>query len=243
MILSLAVFTQLAAGCAPMVHVDTLAAIARTESGFHSGAINDNTGKRSYMPRTKNEAIALATELVTVKNHAVDLGLMQVNSKNLAGLGMTVTDAFDPCKSINAGARVLQTTFTPPAPGQDTQLALLQAISRYNTGNPTRGFTNGYVDKVIASAEKIVPAIRLGGLGASGQEGKEKSEPVQIPPTAMESVPPPPASWDVFGRARYARQHGASVAAGLNASQLPQLPVRLQPVQLQARKAEFSGVR
>ena len=86
MILSLAVFTQLAAGCAPMVHVDTLAAIARTESGFHTGAINDNTGKRSYMPRTKEEAIALATELVTVKNHVVDQGLMQVNRKNLTGL-------------------------------------------------------------------------------------------------------------------------------------------------------------
>ena len=157
---------------------------------------------------------------------------------------MTVADAFNPCKSINAGARVLQTAFTQPAPGQDTQPALLQAISRYNTGNPTRGFTNGYVDKVVASAEKIVPAIRLGGSGASGQEGKGKSEPLPLPPTAMESVPPPPpASWDVFGRARYAREHGASIAAGSNASQLPQLPVRLQPVQLQARKAEFSGAR
>lgn len=246
MILPWAVFTQLAASCAPMVHVDTLAAIAHIESGFHTGAINDNTGKRSYMPHTKEEAIALATELVTVKNHVVDLGLMQVNSKNLADLGMTVADAFDPCKSINAGARALQTAFTPPVPGQDTLPALLQAISRYNTGNSTRGFTNGYVDKVVASAEKIVPAIRSSASRVNGQEGKENSEPVLIPPTAMESVPPPPpppASWDVFGGARYARKHGASVAAGSNALELLQLPVRLQPVQLQARKTEVSGAR
>jgi type IV secretion system protein VirB1 len=240
MILSLAVFAQLAASCAPMVHVDTLAAIARTESGFHSGAINDSAVKRSYLARTKEEAIALATELVSVKNRMVDLGLMQVNSKNLAALGMTVADAFDPCKNINAGARVLLAAFTPPAARQDAQPALLKAISRYNTGDPGRGFTNGYVSKVIASAEKVVPAIRLGN---ATQKVQEKAGPLPPMPAPAVVVARPPAPWDVFGRARYARGQEANAAIDSTASDSPQQPARLQPFRLKANELEAADLR
>jgi type IV secretion system protein VirB1 len=229
-ILPLAVFTQLAASCGPTVHVDTLAVIARTESGFHTGAINDNTDKRRYLPRTREEAIAIATDLVTVKHHSVDLGLMQVNSANLPSLGMTVADAFDPCKSIAAGARVLVAAYRPPPTGQDAQPALLQALSRYNTGHPVRGFTNGYVRTVQASAEQIVPAIRVGGSAGSGQAEGE----------GIASAPPrPPPSWDVYGQARYTREQGGLVFGGSQPAQAPapapgapQPPA--QPVQLKA---------
>ena len=238
MILPLAVFTQLAASCGPSVHVDTLAAIARTESGFHTGAINDNTGRRRYLPRSREEAIALATDLIVAKHQSVDLGLMQVNSANLSGLGMTVADAFDPCKNVAGAARVLTAAYRVPAAGQDTQPALLQALSRYNTGHPARGFANGYVAKVQASAEQVVPAIRLSGEAPGGQEGEQG--------TAAPQLPPPPPNWDVFGQARYARQYGSSVFGGSRPMPQPvpsaapasspaqAAPVQLQPVQLGA---------
>ena len=235
MILSLAVFTQLAASCGPAVHVDTLAAIARTESAFNTGAINDNTDRRRYLPRSREEATALATDLITVKRHSVDLGLMQVNSANLPGLGMSIADAFDPCKNISGAARVLTAAYRAPAPGQDTQPALLQALSRYNTGGPIRGFSNGYVAKVQASAEQVVPAIRLGGAPASGQAGGEGPSAPQFPP--------PPPSWDVFGQARYARQYGGIVFGGARPAQAPApaLPVQPPPVQLQPVQLEASA--
>jgi type IV secretion system protein VirB1 len=233
MILPLAVFTQLAASCGPSVNLNTLAAIARTESAFETGAINDNTDRRRYQPRSREEAIALATDLITTKRHNVDLGVMQVNSANLPGLGMTVADAFDPCKNINGAARVLSAAYRAPAAGQDTQPALLQALSRYNSGSPVRGFSNGYVTKVQASAREIVPAIRVTGSAVSGQAGREAPG---TPP-----LPPQPPSWDVFGQARYARQYGGMVFSG---SRQPQAsapiapanptPVPLQPVQLEA---------
>ena len=48
MIVTLAAFVQLAASCAPSVAVETLAAVARHESGFNDTMVNDNTARRYY---------------------------------------------------------------------------------------------------------------------------------------------------------------------------------------------------
>ena len=64
--------------------------------------------------------------------HSVDLGLMQINSMNLGLLGLSVSDAFTACRSVEAAAK------------------LLALFSRYNTGSPHRGIANGYATKVLA---------------------------------------------------------------------------------------------
>ena len=202
MILELAAFATLAATCAPSVAPETLAAIARTESGFNAHAINLNGSGGGTQPvGSREEAIALATELIVVRGRSVDLGLMQVNSTNLGRLGLSITDAFEPCRSLEAGARVLAEGYTAAAHGEaDPQRALRVALSRYNTGHPERGFANGYVGRVEASAERVVPAIRLRG------EASANPTPPSPPPAASHTPPGPPA-WDVFGQARQARQH------------------------------------
>lgn len=208
MIVELAVFAQLAGSCAPKIAVETLAAVARTESGFNQLAINDNTTRRSHKVSSRAEAIALATELVVVDRHSVDLGLMQINSANFPRLGMTVTDAFDPCRSLAAAQQVLVDGYAAPAPGDDHQPALHQALSRYNTGHPVRGVTNGYVQRVQASAEVVVPAIRLRGEASGGSATPMPSPLGGGTPVLVQPLPPPPASWDVYGQARAARGHG-----------------------------------
>lgn len=231
MILSLATFVQLAVSCGPSVHPDTLAAVARTESGFHTAAINDNTDGGRYLLGSAEEAVRVATDLITTKRHSVDLGLMQINSANLPGLGMTIADTFDACKNIGAGARVLVSDYRPE-PGENAQSALLRALSRYNTGHPKRGFGNGYVTRVQASAQQIVPAIRLGGASTTGQDPGERT-------SAASATPPLPPAWDVFGQARYARQFGSVRVSGSPAApdsaatQPAKSPALLQPVQLQ----------
>ena len=207
MIVQLALFTQLAASCAPHVAVETLAAVARTESSFDALAMHDNTTGRTFHPVTQDEAIALATELIVAERHSVDLGLMQINSLNFPSLGMTITDAFDPCRSMAGADRVLVQGYVVPAAGSDQQQALHQALSRYNTGDPARGVADGYVRKVQASAEVIVPAIRLRGDG--------NASPAPLPssgnaPVLVQPLPPPPASWDVYGQARAARGQGVA---------------------------------
>jgi type IV secretion system protein VirB1 len=129
-LIPLALITQLAMTCAPGVAPETLAAIAQTESHFNPLAIHDNTTSRFYSPADDAAAITTAQRLAT-QGHSVDLGLMQINNRNLGLLGLSINKAFDPCASLAASAE------------------LLSSFSRYNTGSPTRGFENGYVAKIV----------------------------------------------------------------------------------------------
>ena len=193
-------FAALSRSCAPHVAVETTAAVARTESGLDVLAIHDNTTGRTYKPATREAAIVLTSELVNVGRHSVDLGIMQINSANFAWLGMSISDAFDPCRSLAAADQVLVRGYVAPAPGADQQQALHAALSRYNTGSPARGIANGYVSRIQASAEVIVPAIRLRGDGpASALAPAPLGGGV---PVLVQPLPPPPASWDVYARAR-----------------------------------------
>lgn len=236
MTLTAAAFLQLAAVCGPTVHVETLASIAHAESGLDPFAIHDNVTGRTYRPASREEAIRIATDLVVTKRRSVDLGLMQINSANLAGLGMSIADTFDPCKNITGGARVLVAAYQVPGAGIDGQPALLRALSRYNTGRPDRGFTNGYVRRVQYAAGQIVPAIRLAGSsGPVGEEGAVPDAPIAPPP-----APPPPPNWDVYAQARYARESGGASPPPITPSPSASAPIGMAaadavpPVQLQA---------
>ena len=240
--LSLNTFKRLSEQCAPHIAVETTAPIARTESGFNAFALHDNTADRGIIARSLEEAVALATDLIQVRQHSVDLGLMQINSANLARLGLTITDAFDPCRSLAAADRLLVAGYDGLSPGGDQQQAVYRALSRYNTGNPVRGQDksvggNGYVNRVQASAEIVVPAIRL--LNETG------GTPPPPPPvsTSAPAKPPasPPASWDVYGQAKAARAQSsaatlrdltviASTGSAASPSADPGAPVQLHAV-------------
>ena len=138
MILPLAVVTHLSTACAPEVAPAMLADIARVESRLDPFAIHDNATGRSYWPRDKAEAIRIAVPLLAA-GHSIDAGLMGINAGNWRWLGLDAETVFDPCRNIRAGATVLT------------------ALSRYNTGSPTRGFRNGYVASVVAAGRALPP--------------------------------------------------------------------------------------
>ena len=199
-VLPLDEFAALSRSCAPHVALETTAAVARTESGLDVLAIHDNTTGRTYKPATREAAVVLTSELINVARHSVDAGIMQINSLNFAWLGMSISDAFDPCRSLAAAEQVLVRGYVAPAPGADQQQALHAALSRYNTGSPARGIANGYVSRIQASAEVIVPAIRL---RADGPASAVAAAPLGGGvPVLVQPLPPPPASWDVYARAR-----------------------------------------
>lgn len=170
MILELAAFLGLAAACAPGVAPETLAAIARAESGFDTLAIGVNgPGGGRVRSTTTPEAVARARALIAA-GRSVDLGLMQINSRNLGWLGMTVEDAFDPCRSVGAGARVLT------------------AFSGYNTGSPSRGFANGYVARVLTAD------AANGAVPPRPSPAPSTKRPAPPPPDSWDvwAVPAPP---------------------------------------------------
>lgn len=149
MIIGMLLFAQLSASCAPGDAVQTLASVAKTESSFDTLALNDNTSGSVFHPDNEDAARRLARTLIGERGHSVDLGLMQINSTNLPKVGLSIDEAFDACHSIAAGARILKDGY---------HQALLQAFSRYNTGDAVRGFANGYVRRVELAGSNL-PAL------------------------------------------------------------------------------------
>lgn len=182
MVMSLLAFSALAAQCAPSVAPQTLFAVARVESGLDPLAIGVNGRQRAQLhPASGAEAAATAERLIS-QGLSVDLGLSQINSRNLPALRLTISDAFDPCRNLAASAQVLTAGYhrLAPAPGQE-QAALQASLSLYNTGDPGRGFRNGYVSKVLAAVRQGIPAL------------KPATGPTETDPTSK------PPIWDVFG--------------------------------------------
>ncbi|WP_312573103.1 lytic transglycosylase domain-containing protein, partial [Brevundimonas sp.] len=159
--LDLAFVLTLAAQCAPDVSPRTLAAIAHTESRFDPLAIGVNNGPAVSRQGSITQATATARRLIA-EGRNIDLGLAQINSANLGWLNLSVEAAFNPCRNLEAAATVLLGGYAPrstePAARQQ---ALRVALSRYNTGHPQRGFLNGYVGRVEASAVRLGLAAPL----------------------------------------------------------------------------------
>ena len=158
-------FINLAQECAPLVAPQTMAAIVKTESQFQPLAIGiNNRAQLAHQPNSKEEAITTATSLIA-KGYNIDMGLGQVNSANLIKTGLSVEDAFEPCKNLAAAAKILHSNYqTASRKVQGEQPTLYAALSAYNTGSFTKGFKNGYVQKVLnnaalAATNQVVPAI------------------------------------------------------------------------------------
>jgi hypothetical protein len=89
----------------PMV-APVMVGISQHESGLNPFLIHDNATGRAYTPDTTDDARRLAAKLIAA-GHDLDLGIAQINVRNLAWTGLTVASAFDACRSLDAGARVL----------------------------------------------------------------------------------------------------------------------------------------
>ncbi len=211
--LDLATFDDYARRCAPTVSVATIRSIAKTESALRPHALSVNYPKRTArnagvpggyaalarQPRNQSEAVSWARQLVA-QGHTVSIGLVQVSSENLAKLGHTLEQAFDPCTNLALGARLLgekyQRAVAANGPGQ---AALVEAISRYNSGSPTIGFANGYVSTVLkhAGSAAVVPtatpqtaAIRP-GASAQPDRSKAVARPTAAPAAATPAISDP----------------------------------------------------
>lgn len=192
MVLEFAALIELASKCAPSVAPRTIAAIVEVESGFEPYAINVNNGAHlAKQPASKAEAVAEA-EALLADGANIDMGLGQINSKNLEWLSLSVEDAFEPCTNLTAAGKVLEAGFLSfQARGSKGQGALQMALSAYNTGNHSRGFENGYVQKVLDASRRVVPDITGTELLKSAAEvaiRTDGSEAAESPPLEHTSL-------------------------------------------------------
>lgn len=218
MSMTLAALLLLAQDCAPGVAPETLLSVTKVESGFEPLAIGVNgKARRALRPPNKAAAVQQAAELIAGGAN-VDLGLGQINSRNLKWLGLTLEDAFDPCRNLAAAAKVLTTNYTGAASSREPQAALRAALSMYNTGDASRGLRNGYVSKVSAAAEYVVPALRT-----SRESSGSPARPADAEPIMLQAEQSPPA-WDTFARRRAAPVMVFSGASHARASASHVLP-------------------
>ena len=149
--------------CSPDVHAITVAAIIEQESAFNNFAIGINSGTRlSKQPDNYNDAVSIAKSLIE-NGHNIDIGLGQINSKNLNWLNLSVEDAFLPCKNIKAINDVLKHNYELTYDSRfDHESNLKKAVSMYNTGSESRGFDNGYVVAVLDKAIRQLKNIPFG---------------------------------------------------------------------------------
>src|SRR3546814_14628308 len=135
----------------------------------------------------------------------------------MKALGLTWDNVFDPCTNIAAAGAVLSGNYHSVRAGLHPQRALRIALSMYNTGSQSRGFSNGYVGRVVGNAgvpDGIQPAaVRIGepmpdtdtsaGRRAAAQPAaldEENPSPAGAP-RAKPETPAPPG--DVFTSGGY----------------------------------------
>jgi type IV secretion system protein VirB1 len=139
--------------CAPAVAPITMAAVIKQESGGKPWVIYNNTTKKSATFDSKVIAVAAATAAID-HGDSVDMGLAQINSRNLPSLGLSVDQVFDPCTNIAAGAAIL-------AAGFQRTGSLNGALSTYNTGRPDSKIGADYAQKVYGQAGVKTPDVKV----------------------------------------------------------------------------------
>lgn len=184
-------FSNLARDCAPSISPAILRAVAKTESGLDPIALHDDTTGEKDNPTSEMQAQAEASRWMR-HGDSVDIGLMQINSANFPALGLSAQTALDPCASLAAGATVLRAAYGGGNTPAEQQVALLLALSRYNTGSPFRGIMNGYARSVLVNVST-----------STSQNSKRENKINQnIDPNA-------PPEWNVSDSGVYAEAHGA----------------------------------
>lgn len=167
--------------CAPNIAPVTLEAVIRVESGGNPLAINVNGLRVQPSPAASAAEAAQIAEGYILRGYSVDLGLMQVNSRNLVALGTTVERVLDPCTNVRDGAAILTADYAEAAHTRgDGQPALQAALSVYNTGSFYRGFANGYVARYYGPGG--VPALAGGIRKAAATAGAMKHAAPAPPP-------------------------------------------------------------
>lgn len=195
----IAELAALALSCAPDIHPVTLHALVRHESRTRQYAIGVNRKGQHLLrqPRTLAEATEAAQRLID-QGIDFDAGLGQINVRNWEWLKLDTTTVFDPCRNLAAAQTVLADCYARALPGhKDPQQALRAALSCYNTGNFSRGFSNGYVAKVLTQAQIKVPALAPRANEApetppatpQAASTEPAQQPKQEPPTQTEGTP------------------------------------------------------
>jgi type IV secretion system protein VirB1 len=155
--------------CLPAAPLTTLRAIVQAESNGNPNAMQidlpkallrqwhlpNGTLRLKRQPSTQREALDWLDYL---QRYAifVDLGLMQVSTAQAQRRGLSPESLLEPCTNLRVGWQILEEAYRLETKTYGAgQKALQHAISRYNTGDSTRGIDNGYLARVLAARRSL----------------------------------------------------------------------------------------
>jgi type IV secretion system protein VirB1 len=137
------------------VPAEVMQHVVNVESGYNPFAIGVVGGRLERQPQNLDEAVATVHMLETL-GYNFSLGIAQVNRYNLAKYGLdTYEKAFDACPNLEAGTRILAQCYAQS--GGDWG----KSFSCYYSGNFTKGYDDGYVQKVYDSINRSVSSYAL----------------------------------------------------------------------------------
>ena len=143
------------------VPAEVMEHVVRVESSFNPYAIGVVGARLARQPRSLDEAVATASRLER-DGYNFSLGLAQVNRHNLAAQGLSSYElAFDACPNLAAGARILHDCHVRADGDWD------KAFSCYYSGNFSRGFRDGYVEKIrrsMAASDGGAAGVRMSAI-------------------------------------------------------------------------------
>jgi type IV secretion system protein VirB1 len=201
-------FVDIAQNCAPMVQMETLAAVVSLESKFQPFNIRINSGKPlAAQPASKAEAIEIATSLITDRQD-IRIGLGGIGVEQLQRLNLSVSDAFDPCLNLKATAtlldgyyRLAQRSGRNP---EGAETVMLQ--SYYERYDRSPGEIVRYDQQVRDEAKRLSSRLKSLVLVEPNREGARKD---QAKEQADDKVGiniaqnEDPVLWDVFRSRRH----------------------------------------
>ena len=161
--------TRLQSSCLPTAPLSTLRAVIQVESRGNPNAMQidfpkgllkrwrlpEGTLRLKRQPTNEREALDWLAYFQSY-DIFVDLGLMQVSTAEAKRRGISPESLLEPCTNLRVGWQILEDAYQIEkktyGPGQE---ALQHAISRYNTGDPQQGITNGYLARVFAAVRRL----------------------------------------------------------------------------------------
>lgn len=202
-----AAFLDLAHGCAPMVQAELLASVVSLESRFKPFAIRITSGSPlSAQPSSKAEAIEVATSLIAASKD-VQIGLGGLGVEELPKLGLSLSDAFDPCLNLKATAMLLDGYYrlalrVGADPGR-AETVMLQ--SYYGRFDPSVGAMANYGEQIFREKKRLSEELASVTIADPGGQPVPAEKPrYQAWQLSSGEVPQieQAASWDVFSSRR-----------------------------------------
>jgi hypothetical protein len=131
--------------CAHGIDPTIQAAVVAVESHGNAWVLHDNNDGHVYRPSTMHEAATVAstiiaenTETLGDDDRGVDIGLGQINSRNLTHLHVTVSQMLDPCENLTVSSHMLTGAWNAEqrrSASLDRDAAWDAALQIYNSGH------------------------------------------------------------------------------------------------------------